>query len=93
MGAGTPLHDATLRLQHALERLEGAVDARLSRDHIVLAAEEEVQRMTADRSKLAAELDTALTRAQRLEAANREVSRRLVTAMEQIRDVLARQRS
>lgn len=90
MGAGTPLQDATLRLQQALERLEGAVDARLSRDHIVVSAEEEVQRMTADRSRLAAELDTALTRANRLEAANREVSRRLVTAMETIRDVLAR---
>jgi hypothetical protein len=46
--------------------------------------------MTADRSRLASELDTALTRAERLETANREVSRRLVTAMEAIRDVLSR---
>ncbi|RIX98855.1 DUF4164 family protein [Aureimonas flava] len=93
MDAASPLGDATLRLQKALERLEDAVDARLSRDHVVLSVEEEVQRMTADRSRLAGELDTALTRAQRLETANREVSRRLVNAMESIRDVLADRRS
>ncbi|WP_244631248.1 DUF4164 domain-containing protein [Aureimonas sp. ME7] len=93
MDAGNPLGDATYRLQKALERLENAVDARLSRDHVVLSVEEEVQRMTADRSRLAGELDTALTRAQRLEAANREVSRRLVNAMESIRDVLAERRA
>lgn len=92
MDAASPLGDATLRLQKALERLEDAVDARLSRDHVVLSVEEEVQRMTADRSRLAGELDTALTRAQRLEAANREVSRRLVNAMESIRDVLSERR-
>jgi hypothetical protein len=93
MDAASPLGDATLRLQKALERLEDAVDARLSRDHVVLSVEEEVQRMTADRSRLAGELDTALVRAQRLEAANREVSRRLVNAMESIRDVLAERRA
>jgi hypothetical protein len=93
MDAASPLGQATLRLQKALERLEDAVDARMSRDHVVLSVEEEVQRMTADRSRLASELDTALTRAQRLEAANREVSRRLVTAMESIRDVLAERRA
>ena len=86
------MEEATSRLQLSLERLERAVDRRLSRDHIVLSAEEEVQRMTADRSRLAAELDVALTRASRLDAANREVSRRLVTAMEAIRDVLAQRR-
>ena len=92
MSEGNPLEEATSRLQLSLERLERAVDRRLSRDHIVLSAEEEVQRMTADRSRLAAELDVALTRASRLDAANREVSRRLVTAMEAIRDVLAQRR-
>lgn len=91
MTARTPLDEATDRLRKALERLDAAVDARLGREHLVVAAEEEVQRMTADRSRLAAELDTASTHAARLDAANREVSRRLVTAMETIRDVLARQ--
>jgi hypothetical protein len=43
-----------------------------------------------DRSRLAQTLDAAEERSGRLEDANREVSRRLVAAMESIRDVLAR---
>ena len=53
-------------------------------------AEAEVQRMNADRSRLAQELDNSEARAERLEEANKEVSRRLVTAMETIRAVLDR---
>jgi hypothetical protein len=44
--------------------------------------------MSADRARLAEALDSASARAQRLESTNREVSRRLVTAMETIRAVL-----
>lgn len=82
--------EASDRLQKALERLETAVEARLDREGKVLSVEEEVQRMTADRGRLAGDLDAALARGLRLEEANREVSRRLVGAMEQIRDVIAR---
>ena len=46
--------------------------------------------MNADRAKLATELDSSEARAERLEEANKEVSRRLVTAMETIRAVLDR---
>ena len=53
-------------------------------------AEAEVQRMNSDRAKLATELDNSEARAERLEEANKEVSRRLVTAMETIRAVLDR---
>jgi len=49
-----------------------------------------VRRVHADRSRLAQELDQAEFRANRLEEVNREVSRRLVTAMETIRAVLDR---
>ena len=49
-----------------------------------------MQRLNADRSRLAQELDTSEARAERLEEANKEVSRRLVTAMETIRAVLDR---
>lgn len=93
MAGDNTLQDASQRLQRALQRLEDVVDARLSREHVVVSAEEQVQRMTADRSRLAGELDTALARGQRLESANKEVSRRLVAAMETIRDVLDRHRS
>ena len=46
--------------------------------------------MNAYRTKLASELDNSEARAERLEEANKEVSRRLVTAMETIRAVLDR---
>jgi len=46
--------------------------------------------MGADRARLAESLDNAEARAQQLESANREVSRRLVDAMESIRSVLER---
>jgi hypothetical protein len=46
--------------------------------------------MIEDRSRIALELDQSQDRANRLEEANREVSRRLVTAMETIRAVLDR---
>ncbi|MGO4139726.1 DUF4164 family protein, partial [Rhizobium brockwellii] len=49
-----------------------------------------VRRVHADRSRLAQELDQAEFRSNRLEEVNREVSRRLVTAMETIRAFLDR---
>ncbi|KQT54359.1 hypothetical protein ASG43_01755 [Aureimonas sp. Leaf454] len=87
-----PLTLASQRLDRALQRLDRAIDGQIEREVFVRDAEEEVQRMTADRSRLAGELDGALARAERLEKANREVSRRLVNAMEQIRGVLERRR-
>jgi DNA repair exonuclease SbcCD ATPase subunit len=72
------------------QSLEDAVDRQLEVRENYRDAEEEVQRMNADRSKLAGELDTAEARAERLEDVNKEVSRRLVTAMETIRAVLDR---
>lgn len=78
-------------LEKVVEALESAVDARLEREQGLAEAEAEVQRMGADRTRLAESLDSAEARAQRLESANREVSRRLVDAMESIRTVLDRQ--
>ncbi|MGU3399595.1 DUF4164 domain-containing protein [Brucellaceae bacterium D45D] len=78
------------RLKKALNTLEEAVELRLDKEGDFAEAEEEVQRMNADRSRLARELDQSEARAERLEAANKEVSRRLVTAMETIRTVLDR---
>ena len=46
--------------------------------------------MNADRASWHTELDSSEARAERLEEANKEVSRRLVTAMETIRAVLDR---
>ena len=90
MTGETTLREAIGRLGKAIETLETAVVTRLE-DHVdVTEVEAEVQRMNADRAKLAQELDNSEARAERLENANREVSRRLVTAMETIRAVLDR---
>jgi predicted nucleic acid-binding Zn-ribbon protein len=78
------------RLGRAIDALEQVVAARLENEQDYSEAEAEVQRMNADRSKLASELDNSEARAERLEEANKEVSRRLVTAMETIRAVLDR---
>ncbi|MGB3900406.1 MAG: DUF4164 domain-containing protein [Mesorhizobium sp.] len=90
MTGETTLKEVIARLGKAIEELESAVAARLENERDYSEAEAEVQRMNADRSRLAQELDNSEARAERLEDANKEVSRRLVTAMETIRAVLDR---
>lgn len=74
----------------AIGRLETAVDMRIERQREAGDVDNEVRRVHADRARLAQELDQSELRANRLEEVNREVSRRLVTAMETIRAVLDR---
>ena len=90
MSSEATLKEVIARLGKAIETLEDAVSARLEHDQDYVEAEAEVQRMNADRARLAQELDNSEARAERLENANKEVSRRLVTAMETIRAVLDR---
>jgi molecular chaperone GrpE (heat shock protein) len=90
MTGETTLREVIVRLGKAIEALETAVADRLEHDQDYSEAEAEVQRMNADRTRLAQELDNSESRAERLEEANKEVSRRLVTAMETIRAVLDR---
>ncbi|NKB50905.1 MAG: DUF4164 family protein [Rhizobiaceae bacterium] len=85
---GGGLGTALARLNKALDSLDNAVDASLESTHTSGSSGEEVQRMAEDRAKLAQELDSSEDRAKRLEATNREVSRRLVAAMETVRGVL-----
>lgn len=77
-------------LRHALGELDQAIDLRYERERDTKELDNEVRRVHADRSRLAQELDQSEFRANRLEEVNREVSRRLVTAMETIRAVLDR---
>ena len=90
MTGETTLREAIARLGKAIEALESSVAGRLEQGQDYSEAEAEVQRLNADRSRLAQELDNSEARAERLEEANKEVSRRLVTAMETIRAVLDR---
>ena len=84
------LKEVIARLGRAMDALDNAVVARLEHEQDYSEAEAEVQRMNADRARLAQELDNSEARGERLEEANKEVSRRLVTAMETIRAVLDR---
>jgi len=76
------------RLEQALHQLEAAAERRLAALERLERLERENQTLGADRARLADSLDKEAARASRLEAANREVSRRLVTAVESIRGVL-----
>ena len=80
---------AVRRLEAAIRSLETAVDERLSRSLGAEGLADEVQMLTADRSRLAEHLDQAQARAVKLENVNRDVSRRLADAVETIRSVLA----
>ena len=90
MTAEATLREVIGRLGRAIDALDDAVAARLEREQDYAEAEAEVQRLNADRARLAQELDGCEARGDRLEEANKEVSRRLVTAMETIRAVLDR---
>ncbi len=82
--------DAALnRLGAALDRLDAAIERRARADALRTNLEDELAVMQDDRSKLAAELDGAIARANSLELANSEVARRLSGASADIRGVLA----
>jgi hypothetical protein len=72
-----------------MDMLEAAVNRRHEEDRQRDALEAQLQAFGSDRSKLAAELDQVRARTVDLEAANREVSRRLDRASDTIRTVLA----
>lgn len=78
------------QLTSAVTSLENAVGRRIENQKDVVQSSEELKSMISDRSRLAEDLDQSEHRANKLEEANREVSRRLVTAMETIRAVLDR---
>lgn len=86
--AGLTIDAALQRLAKALGTLESSVQRRIEADRSLNSLQDDLQRLSEDRSQLANSLDKSETRAQRLEDANRDVSRRLVSAMETIRSVL-----
>ena len=57
-------------------------------DRGAAALGEQVHVLAADRSRLAADLDTQVARSRSLETVNRDVARRIDVAMESIRFVL-----
>jgi len=85
---GSSLAKALAQLNSALDTLEKSVDLSIESSGQNRSADEEVQRMADDRARLARDLDGAEARANRLAEANKEVSNRLVGAMETVRSVL-----
>jgi hypothetical protein len=90
MAGSLSTDNALRRLESALDLLEAAIDRRVEGAREITELEGEMHRLGSDRSRLAQSLDAAEARSARLEDTNKEVSRRLVAAMESIREVLAR---
>ena len=79
---------ATRRLTEALDTLDAAVDRRLEIERSRAILTEQVHALDSDRARLAADLDSQMARARRLESTNRDIAGRLDAAMESIRQVL-----
>lgn len=88
MTTPSSLDAALQRLSAALARIEDAVERRIEADRTGASREIEVQALSDDRARLAQELDDSFARFARVEAANRDVSRRLDQAIDTIRTVL-----
>ena len=78
------------RLDRALAGLEASVRSLNGRMRTHARIEADTQKLLAERARLASELDRQAARAKRLDDSAAEVSRRLVDAMETVREVLAK---
>ena len=81
---------AAARLERALSRLDSSVRSLNGRIRSHSRIEADTQKILGERAHFAAELDKVSARAQRLDDSAAEVSRRLVAAMETVREVLAK---
>lgn len=81
---------AAARLERAFARLEASVRSLNGRMRAHSRIEADTQKLIGERAKFASELDKAAARAKRLDDSAGEVARRLVVAMESVREVLAK---
>ncbi|HVW94008.1 MAG TPA: DUF4164 family protein [Devosia sp.] len=81
---------AAARFDRAIGRLEASVRTLNGRVRAHARIELDTQRLSAERARLATELDKANAKARRLDDSAADVSRRLVDAMETVRQVLAK---
>jgi hypothetical protein len=89
-GTEDSFETAATRLDRALSRLEASVRSLNGRVRAHARIEADTNKLLADRARFAAELDKEAARAKRLDDSAAEVSRRLVAAMETVREVLAK---
>ena len=83
------LDDAMKRLDNALGLLEATAARRLEAERRRGDMETELQLMQDDRARLALELDGALTRLARFEAAAEDVGARVRRAIDAVEEVLS----
>ena len=88
MAKSVRLDSSLKRLSAALDRLEAAADRRQIADRVGRDHDEALAVMQDDRSRLAVELDSALSRARQLGDANAEAMRRLQNAGAALRNLL-----
>ncbi|MBV9555746.1 MAG: DUF4164 family protein [Pseudolabrys sp.] len=79
---------AVKRLAMALDALDAAVERRREADRSEERLANQLQALGVDRTRLAAALDGETARSRRLEETNREIARRLDTAIASIQSVL-----
>ena len=91
MSDQTVIDAATKRLTQALDALDAAVERRLEAERGSVQLADQVHVLGADRARLASELDSQTARSRQLETTNREIARRLDTAIDNIRSVIATQ--
>lgn len=82
---------AAVRLERAFARLEASVRSLNGRMRAHSRIEADTQKLINERAKFASELDKMTARAKRLDDSAGEVARRLVVAMESVREVLAKE--
>ncbi len=88
MADQSQIEAAARRLSLAIDALDAALDRRLEADRSGATFATQLHALGADRARLAAELDAATALNRRLEAANREVFRRLDAAISTICEML-----
>ncbi|HTV35580.1 MAG TPA: DUF4164 family protein [Xanthobacteraceae bacterium] len=79
---------ASRRLALALDALDAVAESRRDAVRHSETLTAQIDALGDDRSRLAGELDYAVARSRALETANREVAKRIATAIETIRGVL-----
>lgn len=82
---------AAFRLDRAFSRLEASVRSLNGRMRAHARIEADTTKLINERARLATELDKVSAKAKRLDDSAADVARRLVSAMETVREVLAKQ--
>jgi uncharacterized protein DUF4164 len=88
MTDASAVETASRRLVQALDALEAALERRREVDRGGEALGAQLQALSVDRSRLAADLDSEMARARRIESASHEIARRLDVAIDTVRSVI-----